>query len=143
MSDDVRRKLRDEAADLASEVGRLSLTLEQSRRRQDRQRLGLQITVVGLVLDVILSLAAIWILHTQSAQNARLEKVTNDALCPMFSLFLGSYNPDSRAPGVGREAYEDAYSELRRIYGPVLGCATAIVPPRTDQSTLTPSPPPR
>jgi len=66
--------------------------------------------------------------------------LTRAEMCTMYSVFLGSYNPSSRAEGVDRATYEGAYASFRAGYKR-LACTSPLVPPATSRATPTPSPP--
>ena len=57
-------------------------------------------------------------------------QVREQVLCPLYSIFLGAYDPQSRPEGEARKRYEETYVEIRRGYQ-VLRCTNPIVPPRT------------
>ena len=73
-----------------------------------------------------------------SGVNYYQQAQTRSEQCSMYSVFLGSYNPSTRAEGAGRDAYESALAAFREGYLR-LGCTTPYVPPATPRS----SPPPR
>lgn len=142
MNDEAVADLAARATELAENVGQLRIATDSLTRRTLRSERVITITVIGLVLDVMLSLAVMWAYHVQSVQSDQLEanqqqarKIRDGALCPLFGLILGTYDPTTRPPE-GRKAYDDAYNQMRTIYDN-LACTTPIVPPRTEQ----PAPP--
>lgn len=142
MNDEALTELASRASELADEVGKLRIATDSLTRRTLRSEKVIAITVVGLVLDIMLSLAVMWAYHVQAEQSDQLaanqeqaRKVRDDALCPLFSLILGTYDPTTRPPAA-RKSYEDAYNQMHTIYTN-LACTTPIIPPRTDQ----PAPP--
>lgn len=157
MTEETRRQaLADSAAELITTVDELrkvvepvGKSLKDLSNRADRTEHVLRLAFFGLAVDLILSVVVLILFIQTSATaarntetNARLTALVNDAYCPMLSVFLGSYDPSTRSPGVGRQAYEDAYSTFRRIWVNPLHCTTALVPPRNDLVTTTPPPPP-
>jgi len=66
--------------------------------------------------------------------------LTRAEMCTMYSVFLGSYNPSSRAEGVDRATYEGAYASFRAGYKR-LACTAPLVPPPTSRATPAPTPP--
>lgn len=61
------------------------------------------------------------------------EQLRSDVLCPLYGLILGSYDPDSRAPGAARDKYEQSYKVFRDGYRTLRCAPEQIVPPRTDK----------
>lgn len=59
------------------------------------------------------------------------EVVKGQVLCPMYKVFLGSYQPETRTPGPDRDKYEAAFTDMWTQYG-ALNCTGALVPPRYD-----------
>lgn len=58
-------------------------------------------------------------------------------LCPLYKVMLGSYAPESRAPGPDRDKYEQVFTDMRAQYA-VLRCVGDLVPPRGDLVTKPP-----
>lgn len=56
------------------------------------------------------------------------------ALCPLYSVLVGSYAPQTRAAGPDREAYEEVFVTMRRAYA-FLDCPQAPVAPRLSART--------
>lgn len=129
-------RLAAQAHALNENIARLKLSVEQLDRRAGRsERVTLAVTL-GLLLDLVLSVVAAFLLSTQYHTNDRLEEAIDreartrqDALCPLYSLIVGSYNPNSRPEGPARDAYNGAFTELRAAYE-VLECTSPVVPPR-------------
>jgi hypothetical protein len=68
-------------------------------------------------------------------QNSQaLASVQGDVLCPVWAVFLGGFNPSTRAPGPDRATYEATYAVIRDGYNR-LGCTTPFVPPPTTRVT--------
>jgi hypothetical protein len=95
---------------------------------------------VRQAIAAVLAIAVIvfigWLAYTQVATNERVrdviveqERQRADALCPVFALLLGGYDPSSRAPGEAQRAYEETFAEYRRLYA-TNACTTPLVPPR-------------
>jgi hypothetical protein len=72
--------------------------------------------------------------YQQVQTSTRLDDTRSGVLCPLFSVFLGSYNPTTRAAGTDRETYEATFAVIREGYRD-LGCTTPFVPPPTSRST--------
>ena len=99
---------------------------------------------VGYLKQVETSGRLTTLIEAQARTTDRLEKliaqqdlIRNQVLCPMFRVFLGSYQPESRAPGPDRDKYEQAFAEMRSQYA-VLQCTGDLVPPRGDLVTKPP-----
>lgn len=96
-------------------------------KKNYRTTIKLRVMVSLLVVDLALSGVVFYGL-------AQIRHIVNDAFCPLLAVFIGSYDPESRPAGKGRIAYEDAFVQIRHIYGPVLKCPQIVVPPRTDMT---------
>lgn len=112
--------LADKVHGLAGKVDENNQAVAANSRKVDENTRKTRIKIrwlIGLViLDLVLSAAVFWSYIT-------IRRVVNDALCPMFSIFVGSYDPESRAPGPGRDVYEDNFRKIRVIYYDVLTCS--------------------
>jgi hypothetical protein len=62
---------------------------------------------------------------------AEQDRTRAEVLCPLFGIFLGSYDPNSRTEGPAREAYEQAFTTIRHVHADVLHCTDPIVPGRS------------
>lgn len=138
MNDEALADLAGRASELADQVGQLRIATDSLTRRTLRSERVITITVIGLVLDIMLSLAVMWAYHVQSVQSDQLAanqaegvKIRDGALCPLFALILGTYDPTTRPPEA-QKTYTDAYNQMRGIYTN-LACTTPIIPPRTSQ----------
>lgn len=107
-----------------------------SRTARSERREKIMWGVIALVLVLTGAMASTY--YQQAQTSKALDDTRNEVLCPWNSIFLGSYNPSSRAPGPDREAYEASFVIIRDSYVR-LGCTTPWVPPPTTRS----SPPPR
>lgn len=134
--EDRRRKLAVIATALGEEVASLrqaeikySEALEdltaEVRKKNFRTTIKIRVLVVLVIFCLIFASLATYSYY-------RLRIVVNDAFCPLMAVFIGSYDPDSRPAGPGRQAYNSAFAQMRTIYGPVLECTTPIAPPRMD-----------
>lgn len=129
-------QLAAQAHALTENIAQLKLSVEQLDRRTGRsERITLGVTL-GLLLDLILSVAVAFILGAQYNTNDQLQfavdreaKTREEALCPLYALLVGSYNPSSRAEGPARDAYIEAFKHLRTAHA-ALDCTTPVVPPR-------------
>jgi hypothetical protein len=91
--------------------------------------------IVASLAALLLLLAGVGFVAFQSAQTARAQaELRSDVLCPLYGIFLGSYDPGSRPEGDARRKYDDAYQQIRQGWQ-IMRCAgtAPIVPPRTDQ----------
>lgn len=89
--------------------------------------------VVIAAIAVLFAVAGLTV-YQQAQTNSRLDDTRAEVLCPLWSVFLGSYNPSTRAPGQDRETYEATFAVIRDGYNR-LGCTTPFVPPPTSRST--------
>lgn len=121
--DDRRRELATSAAALQRTVAELNDSIGSLGRRTDRSERIIALTVLGLILDVLLTFIAVWLVYGQTVVGGRI-----DAVCPLYGLVVGAYNPNSRSPGHDRDTYNQAYDLLRKGYAE-LKCTNPIVPP--------------
>lgn len=127
--------LRSQAKELADSVAVLTVAVEQLDRRTNRsERITIGV-VFGLLLDLVLSVAVAVVLANQVSISERVATAVEreahtreDALCPVFGLLLGNYNPESRPAGPGRDQYIATFDVMRRSYDN-LSCPGGIVPP--------------
>lgn len=131
--------------ELAATVAENTATQERQARRIDRAE--------GLITRTWVLLAAAVVLAGLFGMLAFRQVVTEDRLnqvisaqqearqkgqCPLLALFIGSYNPNSRAAGEDRQRYEDAFRVIRQSYAD-LDCEAEQ--PVVPGSTSTPTPP--
>ena len=73
---------------------------------------------------------------SDSAQRTSDEQaqLRAEVLCPLYSIFLGAYDPKTRDKNPdpqARQKYEDAYVKIRRGWE-VMQCTDPLVPPRSN-----------
>lgn len=130
MTDDVD-PLVAAIAPLAENVAHLSTSLDHVLERTKsaetaigRSKKALVFTSVALLVDILITIVVVSIFRDQEHTRA-------EVLCPLFSVFVGSYDPTSRKEGPDREKYEDTFRVIRQGYA-TLKCRGPIVPPRVD-----------
>lgn len=124
-----------QAAALTEKMGVLTdAVLELDRRSNRNQRVVIGV-VFGLLVDLVLSVAVVLTLASLVSTNDRVQAAIDreaatreQALCPLYSLIVGSYNPGSRAEGPDREQYEKTFVAMRAAYDS-LDCPGGPVPP--------------
>lgn len=124
-----------QAAALTEKMGVLTDAVVELDRRSNRNQRVVIGVVFGLLVDLVLSVAVVLTLASQISTNDRLQSTINreaatreQALCPLYSLIVGSYNPTSRAAGEDRERYEATFQAMRTAYDS-LDCPGQPVPP--------------
>lgn len=122
-------ELAARASALADKVSGLSLAVAQIGRRTDRSEKLTLAVGLGLALDLVLSAIVAFALHSLYEVKDREDATRQQALCPLYSLILGSYAPTSRPEGEERDKYEAAFAEMRDAYAS-LNCRAGLVPPR-------------
>lgn len=139
---DHRRTLAAVAVELAAEVARLAeaskgqadalerLTVEV-RNKTWKTTVKIRWMIALVVLCLILSGATLIGYFRTSDLIANQEVIKGQVLCPMYKIFLGSYQPETRTPGADRDKYEAAFKDMWTQYG-ALNCTGALVPPRYD-----------
>jgi hypothetical protein len=131
------KDLTAQAKVLADRVGALSEAVEHLDHRTNRGERAVIGVAAGLVLVLILSVAVgIGFIRINSTTDsvaevqAREARTRQEALCPLYSLILGSFNPSSRPEGDAREKYIQQFEIMRTAYA-TLDCTGPLVPPAT------------
>ena len=142
-AEEARVALAVQAKALADTVGVLAGAVDNLNARTNRTERTTILVALGLAIDLVLSIAVAVLVWSQISVStdlqvaiARESSTRQDALCPLYGLLLGSYNPESRAAGPARDQYNQAFVTLRNGYDS-LDCANPIVPPRVDQPPAT------
>jgi len=86
--------------------------------------------VVTIIVDLIFTGGFVFLFYNQNRTADALDDTRNQVLCPLFAGWLGTYNPNSRAPGHDRDTYEDVFAQMRGTYQH-LACTTPLVPKPT------------
>lgn len=141
--DEARVSLAIQAKALADTVGVLAEAVDNLNRRTNKTERNTILVALGLGVDLVLSIAVAVLVTSQisvagdlQSAIARETSTRQDALCPLYGLLLGSYNPTSRAEGAARDQYNKAFQVMQAAYNS-LDCATPVVPPRVDQPPAT------
>jgi 4-amino-4-deoxy-L-arabinose transferase-like glycosyltransferase len=128
--DELKRQTRlldDDVKKLTQETHRLNDRAD----RADRDKRWL---IVGLLLVVAL-VALVAYVAVQARRTADVQdELRAQVLCPLYSVFLGSYDPrtrDKNPDPQARQKYEDAYAKIRNGWE-VMGCTDPLVPPRSN-----------
>jgi hypothetical protein len=139
-------RLTEQAKVLADRVGALSLAVEQLDRRTNRGEKAVVAVVVVLVLTLTLSVVVAFTLlqqrQTQRDVQGAIDRETRtreEALCPLYGLILGSYNPASRPEGDARNTYIQQFQVMRNAYES-LDCQGPLIPPPSRQPAPTVGP---
>lgn len=135
-------ELKAKLGDLLVKVDTLTKAAEHLTPRVDemertgrRARAALWILGVFVVVLAALGAALGKVIVDQRDTTEQLTQVVQDqdrttqqALCPVFALLLGNYNPESRPEGAARDAYNQQFSLFSASYQ-ALECRNGIVPP--------------
>jgi hypothetical protein len=126
-------ELKRRAAALDDDVQKLTGSVDRLADRMNRSDRDRRWFVVGLIVVAIVVTMIGWI-AVEAARNSRAQaQLRSEVLCPLYGIFLGAYDPNSRNGNpdpAAREKYEDAYAKIRRGWA-VMECTDPIVPPRT------------
>lgn len=92
-------------------------------------------TMVFSALLAVACAVAFIAISTAFAQKKQRDEV----LCPLYQIFVKSYNPNSLAAKAdGIEAYSHTFAEIRKQYA-VLGCSERVEPAAPAPATPAPS----
>jgi hypothetical protein len=127
-------RLVDQAKSLADKVSALALSVDQLDRRTSRSEKITVGVVLGLLLDLVLSVAVAVVLTQLFVTNDRLEasiqregQTRQEVLCPLYELIVSTFNPESRPPGPARDQYVQSMQVIIDSY-PRLDCANPVTP---------------
>jgi hypothetical protein len=147
-------KLGVKVDDLGVKVDRQTKSLVELGQRQTRTEQMSTRTAVAAVIAIAVLAGGSWLGYRQVVSAAQLSgvveqqrianqqlaavvadqrRVTEDALCPVFALLIGGYDPSTRPPGEAREQYERTFQTFRDSYD-ALRCTAQLVPPRSPGS---------
>ena len=129
--EDGRRELAATATQLNESVKQLQRSIDGIGGRTQRAERFIVLIGVSLVLELVLLVVVVALLVNQHSTSARVDNV-----CALYAFVVGSYAPQTRAPGDDREAYIQAFAGLRAGYE-ALGCTEPIVPPRVNATPPT------
>jgi len=141
--EEARVALAIQAQALADTVGVLAEAVDKLNTRTNKTERTTIWVALGLAVDLVLSVAVAVLVSSQISVAsdvqlavARESATRQDALCPLYGLLLGSYNPSSRAEGAARDQYNEAFQVMRGAYNS-LDCTNPVVPPRLEPTTPT------
>lgn len=117
------------AQSLQTSVGEIATAVTDLTKRQSDQIGKLKktghLTAAGLALDLLLTVVAFLLFNTTSEQGKELERVQNrtsgEVLCPLYDLFLTSYNPKGATAVRDPAGYERAMVTIEKG-AKALGC---------------------
>lgn len=114
-------RLTEEVANLSSAIDHIG---DRTKRGERIMKIVACVVALTLALCVVVALESSRLRQVQ----AREEQTRQAALCPLFSLIVGSYRPESRRPGLSREQYDAAFDQMRAALDE-LDCSNVLVPP--------------
>lgn len=127
---DAAAKLTARVSDLVTEVDQLgdrlhsaeelakanaALVKANAERVKSNERKANMLRIL-LAFDMLLTVLAFYLGWTLFETNIRL-----DAVCPLYAFNLGTYAPQSRAPGADRDLYIQSFDKMRIKFAD-LGC---------------------
>lgn len=120
MTNDRADRLAVVVAQLNDSVQGLAVRSERSEADITRSKRAIRWTAVGVVLDIVLTVVAALLFNDQRAASSRLDaqqqqitRVQRDVLCPLYDLFLASYNPRSPQAKANPAKYEASFKTIR------------------------------
>jgi len=127
-------ELKRQTRQLDDDVRRLTEEVHRLNDRADRADRDKKWLVVGLLLVVALVALVAYVAVRAKQNSNEQEQLRNVVLCPLYSVFLGSYDPKTRDKNPdpsARQKYEDAFTKIRSGWD-VMGCTGPLVPPRSN-----------
>jgi len=117
----------DRADHLAAAVAQLNTSVQGLAQRTGRSeadigrsKRAIRWTVVGVCLDIVLTIVAALLFNDQRATSARLDaqqqqitRVQREVLCPLYALFLASYDPQSPQAKAAPAKYAASFKTIR------------------------------
>lgn len=101
-------RLTSVASKLASMVGQNTDAIENLTRRAKLAERFIAIISVSLILDICLTVAVGYLAFASYSTNERIATI-----CPLYAFVIGSYAPQTRAPGDDRDSYNTAFEKMR------------------------------
>lgn len=113
----------DPLGDLTSAVKLLTKELQTLRKRSARQAVGLIAAVVGVLLDISLTVIIVVLYNDQASTRDAQGQIRREALCPLFSVALNSFSPQRRATLTPEQQIQFDDALVKLTHGAeVLGC---------------------
>lgn len=122
-------RVEAQVAGIEKSVGELAVATGELTRRQAAQirrlRRATAITVIGLTLDLLLTVLGGLLMYRTSHNSARIDhlqqRTSTEALCPLYDLFLDSYNPTGPTAAADPAGYERNFDVIEQG-ARALGC---------------------
>lgn len=148
--------LSEKATELSEVVASLNTTLGKVSKAGERNKRRIRWTTLAVIVDIALTVAVGVLWNNQSRVNHEIQTGTDQALavqthivgvlCPLYRLFLDSYDPkvrDAMTP-TGQQHYDQQYGIIGTGYRN-LGCvaisgAPMVTPSATASATASPTP---
>jgi hypothetical protein len=140
VNDDARRSVgaAEAIAPLVQSVEGLRTAVESLVKRAEKSERRIAGIVIAICIDLVFTGGFATLYYQQERTASELADTKAEVLCPLYSSWLGTYNPGTRSVGLDRETYEDVFGQMRAQYTH-LACTTPLVPKPTP--TTAPAPP--
>lgn len=112
-------------ADLGDSIAELTDRTEGAEERQRRSRNVIRLVVVGVLLNIALSVAVFLNFRNGAELSAAQERTSSQVLCPLYQILLGSHDPAAREAMTPerRARYDEAFAVIQQG-ARILGCPT-------------------
>lgn len=124
---DMGRSLSAKLGELTKAVAALTAGLATHKRKtQIKTRFLAALLAVDFALSILVTYG-LWVQYQTRVAS----------LCPLYSVIVGAYAPETRKAGAERDAYVSGYQVINQAYDN-LGCPLPPLPPRVAGAPPTP-----
>jgi hypothetical protein len=120
MTNPNKPNLTETAGELTQAVGTLTAEVQRLSKRAKRNVTLIRWTIAGLIMDVTLTLVVGVLFHLVQNNSHHIQnvqtKVGNQVLCPLYQIFLKSYDPNSTTAKLDPKKYEQQFQVIRNSY---------------------------
>lgn len=109
-------RLTTKVSELTDTVGTFSRRLGENERRVKTNERRAHTLRILVIVDIVMTIAIALLTYFIFSTNNRVT-----TMCPAYAFIVGSYAPQSRTAGADRDAYTQAFIDMRAQFAD-LGC---------------------